>query len=560
MSTKTKTKGQGKAPTADVLFGGLDDVAQESGVQEIPLDDIQPGDNVRKTFDQSGLEELAASIKEHGVIQPVIVVPHPNGRGYQLVAGERRWRASQLAGLQTIPAVVRDMTPEQVLQVMIVENLQREDVLPIEEAQGFRRLLDLATWTQTQLAERIGKSQAHVANRLRLLKLPAEVQKNVAAGKLPVSHALLLLRLEDSPKFMGRTAHHLMQKDYTAAEVPAAIDHFIATSAKPLDDNQPWLGTPLFDKRECKGCPHAVKAVPRGYNQAPHPYCLNEACWDKKQKAAQVEQGRVRAERAHAAAAQAPGDSQGGEGVAPTSTVPGDMIQGQREQVVESRLQDILKKIGDGAAPLPDAADHLPLALELREAAIKQMNDRPRARWGDAGHDRECFLPIETLLAHFKERLAIGATSMPLQMGALRIIIPEQGVDFHGAYGIGTEEENITWTNLAEMGVTISNAAGSVTDSAVSSSDWVYYRAEIRSLTQGTCYLEQTVVLKGTDRTFVLVGSASVTAQRAIKIKWLKLLNQLPGFPGLEDPAGVGDVDDEGEGGVAQEEAQEGAA
>lgn len=165
--------------------------------RELPLTQIDPNVNQpRKNFDEVALSELANSIRIHGVISPIIVVMQPNGR-YMIIAGERRWRASKRAGLLTIPAIVRDYTPQQVKEISLIENLQREDLNPIETAAAIKQLMDEYRYTQEQVADRIGKSRPAVANTLRLLTLTKSVTDLVASGKLSPGHARCLVVVTD---------------------------------------------------------------------------------------------------------------------------------------------------------------------------------------------------------------------------------------------------------------------------------------------------------------------------------------------------------------------------
>ncbi len=150
----------------------------------------------RKEFNREALEGLAESIKANGIIQPLVV--RRVGEEYELIAGERRWRATQIAGLETVPAVVREATDTEVLEMALVENLQREDLNPIEEAQGYGLLIDAFQLTQEEAATRVGKSRAAVANALRLLKLDEDVQTHVRQGRLATGHAKVILGLDDT--------------------------------------------------------------------------------------------------------------------------------------------------------------------------------------------------------------------------------------------------------------------------------------------------------------------------------------------------------------------------
>jgi ParB family chromosome partitioning protein len=177
-------------------LSALDDKERKAlGISEIELDKIIPNEyQPRKTFDDEKLKELAASIKEQGVIQPIIV--HRSSGGYQLIAGERRWRASRLAGLKTIPALVKEATKRELLEMALIENIQREDLNALEAAEAYKRLQDEFKLTQEDLAKRVGKERSTVTNFLRLLGLPKEVKHDVASGALSMGHAKALLSLE----------------------------------------------------------------------------------------------------------------------------------------------------------------------------------------------------------------------------------------------------------------------------------------------------------------------------------------------------------------------------
>lgn len=174
------------------------------GVQTIPLDAIRPNPQQPRTdFDQEALAELAASIREHGVIQPLIVTEIPDQpRHYWLIAGERRLRAAQLAQLTEVPAIVRDASPQQLLELALVENVQRADLNPIEEATAYQMLIDGFALTQEEIAQRVGRSRSAVANTLRLLQLPVDVQHALIAGALTAGHARAILSLPDETAMM----------------------------------------------------------------------------------------------------------------------------------------------------------------------------------------------------------------------------------------------------------------------------------------------------------------------------------------------------------------------
>src|SRR5258705_4701389 len=168
--------------------------AEGDTLLEVELDQVEPNPNQpRKVFDSNALNELAASSRASGVIQPVIV--RRQGSGYQLVAGERRWRAARQAGLPRIPAIVREVTDAESLELALVENLLREDLNPIEEAEAFDKLLARFGWTQEELSQRVGKERSSIANALRLLRLPEPIQDDLRGGRLTMGHARALLAL-----------------------------------------------------------------------------------------------------------------------------------------------------------------------------------------------------------------------------------------------------------------------------------------------------------------------------------------------------------------------------
>ena len=171
----------------------------KEGVRQIPLDQISPNpQQPRSQFDPAALEELAASIRTHGILQPLIVTSNPHQpNSYWLIAGERRWRAARLALLETVPTIVREASPLQLVEWALVENLQRSDLNPLEEAAAYQVLVDTFTMTQAEIGQRVGKSRAAVANTLRLLGLPREIQEALMDGRLSAGHGRALLALPD---------------------------------------------------------------------------------------------------------------------------------------------------------------------------------------------------------------------------------------------------------------------------------------------------------------------------------------------------------------------------
>ena len=195
--------------------------SSESTVQELPITSIvanprQP----RKAFDDNSLRDLAASLKRSGLLQPVVVRRH--GQQFQIVVGERRWRAARLAGLSHIPAVVRDTTDAESLELALVENLLREDLNPMEEAEGYQRLLGEFDWTQEELGQRVGKDRSSVANCLRLLKLPGVIQDDLREGRLTMGHARALLSL-DSPADQLKLRSEILAHSWSVRATEAGV-------------------------------------------------------------------------------------------------------------------------------------------------------------------------------------------------------------------------------------------------------------------------------------------------------------------------------------------------
>ena len=192
-----------------------------SDLVQVPVDEIRANpEQPRRRFDQTALEEMASSIEEVGVLQPVVV--RPGDDGYVLVAGERRWRAARMAGLTTIPAVVRGESEDPSLVEALVENVQREDLTPLEEAHAYRQLMEEYGMTQEEVAGRVGKARPSVANTLRLLQLPTEIQALVDSGKLSAGHARPLIGLEDGQSAV-RLAEQAVKEGWSVRQVEEAV-------------------------------------------------------------------------------------------------------------------------------------------------------------------------------------------------------------------------------------------------------------------------------------------------------------------------------------------------
>lgn len=222
MAAKTRAKGLGKG--LDALFGDAEvapvekkptpkkkqtsgktsgktaeSPSDESGVLYVNINDIKPNaSQPRKNFDEEKLEELAASIERHGLIQPIVL--RRLGKGYEIVAGERRWRAARIAGLKDVPCIVKELTEEENMLLAIIENMQREDLNPIEEAEGLKQMIDTYGLTQEQVSYSVGKSRPYITNSLRLLKLPGKVQDLTAEGKITTGHARALASIKSQQR------------------------------------------------------------------------------------------------------------------------------------------------------------------------------------------------------------------------------------------------------------------------------------------------------------------------------------------------------------------------
>jgi len=199
---------------------------------EVDIDRLRPNRaQPRTAMDDARIDELARSIKSNGVIQPIVV--RKADQGYEIVAGERRWRASQRAGLVKVPVVVRDVSDDRLLPMALIENIQREDLNPIEEAQAYRRLSDDYNLTQDQIAEAVGKDRSSVANFIRLLKLPREIRENLAAGALSMGHARALLSLPDE-NVQLRISREVVSRNLSVRETEAIAKK--GEPGKPRED------------------------------------------------------------------------------------------------------------------------------------------------------------------------------------------------------------------------------------------------------------------------------------------------------------------------------------
>ena len=198
MPMQKKGLGRGLSALIPAVAEPKTESSQESSPKQVAVDRITTSPfQPRRSFDETKIDELASSIRNQGIIQPLIV--RPKNDGFELIAGERRWRAAMRAGLSHVPILVRDASDHEAMQIALVENLQREDLNAIEEANGYRRLQEEFHWSQEEMAEKVGKSRPAIANSLRLLTLPSEVQQEVASGNMPAGQARALLGLHTEP-------------------------------------------------------------------------------------------------------------------------------------------------------------------------------------------------------------------------------------------------------------------------------------------------------------------------------------------------------------------------
>ncbi|MCO4847683.1 MAG: ParB/RepB/Spo0J family partition protein [Yoonia sp.] len=243
---KTKTRGLGRG-----LSALMSDVTHEIAPQVdqaprradffVPVEQVQPNpDQPRRAFDNAALQELAASIAEKGVIQPLIVREHPTRTGiYEIVAGERRWRASQIAQIHAVPVIVREYTDTEVLEVAIIENIQRADLNPIDEGAGYRQLMQKFGHTQEQLSSVLGKSRSHIANVIRLLSLPDGVRAYLVDGKLTAGHARTLIGHDNAQQL----ADHIVKTGMSVRDAEKLAKQGL-TKAKTAKTTRP---TPIKD-------------------------------------------------------------------------------------------------------------------------------------------------------------------------------------------------------------------------------------------------------------------------------------------------------------------------
>mgnify|MGYP000013897845 CR=1 FL=1 len=221
MSNRRRGLGRG----LDALLGeagGEHPGAGDAGLRDLPLDQLESGRyQPRREFDPAALQELAHSIRAQGVVQPIVVRPLPGGERFEIIAGERRWRAAQLAELEVIPALVRDIPDEMAVAVALIENIQREDLNPLEEASALRRLTEEFGMTHQAIADAVGRSRVGVSNLLRLLDLSSVVKQYIAEGALEMGHARALLALDEAAQ--GEAARQVVARGLTVRQTEALV-------------------------------------------------------------------------------------------------------------------------------------------------------------------------------------------------------------------------------------------------------------------------------------------------------------------------------------------------
>lgn len=236
-SANKKKNGLGKGvnvlfnDSPDELLSVLESEPDKSGRSLLPIIDIEPNkDQPRKDFDEDKLAALAESIKEHGVISPILVTPDKGGT-YKIVAGERRWRASKLAGLKEIPCIIKELNAQELSELAMVENLQRDDLNPIEESEGYRYLMERFSLTQEEIAKKIGKSRSAIANALRLNNLCPEVKALLKDDKLSQGHARALLTLDADAQFA--IAERIIQDGLNVRQTEAIVQNYGSEKTRP---------------------------------------------------------------------------------------------------------------------------------------------------------------------------------------------------------------------------------------------------------------------------------------------------------------------------------------
>ena len=262
METKKRALGRGLEDLFNSENLDLDSVeakiyetATNEEIVELNLSDLRPNPyQPRKVFDEEALNELASSIREHGVFQPIIV--KKSIKGYDIIAGERRYRASKMVGLEKIPAIIRDFTDEQMMEIALLENLQREDLSVIEEAIAYKSMIEHLNLTQDMLSKRVGKSRSHITNILGLLRLPGEVQQMVSDGRITMGHARALSKLESNEEII-KLANKIVDENLIVRDIEnitgtEEVAKKVKVVRKPSTNQYKYVEDILRDKFDTK--------------------------------------------------------------------------------------------------------------------------------------------------------------------------------------------------------------------------------------------------------------------------------------------------------------------
>ncbi|MDI6906415.1 MAG: ParB/RepB/Spo0J family partition protein [Thermoanaerobacterales bacterium] len=539
--------------------------------EELSVDVISPNpNNPRRKFDEDALAELAATIRQVGLIQPVVVTPDDTGR-YRLVAGERRWRAARLAGWTTIPAIVRMFSSEEEAQAALIENLQRRDLDPLEEAQAFKKLIQDHGWTQDRLGEKLGFSQAHIANRIRLLDLPDDVREHISTGRLTAAHGRALLFIKAAPKFVREMADEAIRQSWSVRQLDEWIRGALYFGRRRFSRQlfkDGWGGDQgaEFDTSACRGCDAMVEAS--YHDDKKRPYCIRPSCWEKKQAEAKKQQRLEQSEKAKSVAAgggmkhirDLPTDSYRrlnpppadvelnkcrecekrltvldyGDEAVDVCLDPG-CIEEQQAAAARNRAAATRAKTEKEVQTLSDAAaaigGDMTECNDLIAAARTVWDTVERPTWFDLATpllEKESLLPIDLLLRYFatKNDVCKDATNMPPQLGNVRILIPDQGIEFRGSEEtMGSQKYPALTVAEGEGALTLQHDHGSVKD--VVPTMPVFYKVQVRQ-SGGQRYLRQLVAIKTASRTIFVVGHAGTTMRKEIWARWQRLIEALP--------------------------------
>ena len=576
----------------------------EPGPEIVRLVDIEPNpDNPRKNFNPEALEQLAASIRAVGILQPLVVTQIPTESNqfprYRIVCGERRWRAAKLAGLTSVPVIVKDLADYEIQAVMLIENLQREDLDPIEEARALRVLVDHG-WKQIDLAERLGVSQPHIANRIRLLELPAEVLESISRGILTVAHGKMLLTIKRWPKFLKAIVDEVITQDLKAGALEDLINREIRWSrgkwSKALFSTYPSEESPVFDVASCDSCKDRVEAS--DYSDNKSPFCMRPECWGTKQSEAinlarkqEEERAQKALDRAKAKgkkvvklknlpeggyfASYAPemqyvdkGKCASCESWVTAQDTGGRIVEicldpacakKQKAAAVRAKAQETkaetqakIERVGAQAQRSVTAVTGPQITPELRElvkTARQQWgalrNKDRNATYGDAKAElainQESLLTLEAFFSYNKARheLCAGATTQPAQLGSTIVAIPDQTIWWKGSEqpSMYDRKHPILAVSVKDHGLIVANSNGEVIDAPPEIP--VYYRIEAR-VSPGSKIINQMMAIHTPISIIVILGTDNCTMRKDLFARWVKLAAELPGIDLSATTEGLG--------------------